>query len=116
MQTERAGFGIIAEAGGVVRAHLEEDPHFEFAQRFPAKETVDVIESIKHRNHVDAVARAVGDQFLKLRRRVGAAFIRRKTELVLLPKFLEILESMNKQEDGRGSGLFILDPLFQLVG
>src|SRR5688572_13549309 len=36
VQAERAGFWIVAEARRIVRAHLEENAHFELAQAFAA--------------------------------------------------------------------------------
>src|ERR1041384_8139453 len=38
VQTQRAGFGAINEAGGIVRAHLVEYAHFEFAEGLAAEE------------------------------------------------------------------------------
>src|SRR5437879_2856329 len=59
MKTQSAGFGIVAEAGRIVGAHLEEHAHFKFAESFAAEEPVHIIKRVEHRNHVDAVARAV---------------------------------------------------------
>ena len=40
MEAEGAGFGIVAEAGGIVGAHLEEDAQFEFAHGLTPEEAL----------------------------------------------------------------------------
>ena len=59
MKTQSAGFGIVAEAGRIVGAHLEEHAHFKFAESFAAEEAIHIIERVEHRDDVDAMARAV---------------------------------------------------------
>ena len=46
VQAEVAGLGRVDEAGGIVRAHLEDDAHFKFAQRLAVHEAVDVVERV----------------------------------------------------------------------
>ena len=72
MQAERAGLRIIDQAGGIVRAHLEQHAHFKFAERFAAEETIHVVVSVARDDHVECRGSAFGDQLLSNAGRVAA--------------------------------------------
>ena len=61
MQTQLAGLGIVAQAGGIVRAHLEQDAHLKFTHRLAAQESVHVVVRIARGDDVEAVAGAIAD-------------------------------------------------------
>ena len=62
MHSERARLRIVDEAGGIVRAHLEQDAHFKFAQRFLAQEPVHIVVAVAGRNDMNSQRRPFGDQ------------------------------------------------------
>src|SRR5262245_38301401 len=64
MQSQRAGLGIVAKAGRIVGAHLEQDTHFEFAQRLATQKPSGVIIIVHTGDDMDPLAGSVGYDLL----------------------------------------------------
>ena len=72
MKAEGGGLGRVDKARGIVGAHLEDDAHFEFAERLSAHEAIDVIEGVHGDQDVKAVGAAFANEIVELRAGIGA--------------------------------------------
>src|SRR6185369_13701841 len=90
------------EAGGIVGAHLEEHAQLEFAQRFPAQKSIDVVVAVAGDNHMIANTRPFANERVQQRGWVAAGiFVGGEVEILLVAELVIFLETVNEQEGGR---------------
>ena len=106
VEAERARFGGVDQAGGVVGAHLEDDAHFKFAERLPAHGAVHVVEGVDAGEEVDAEGAAFGDDVGELGTGIGVAVAAGgEAEVVFVPEFLKLVQAVDEEEEcGFGAG------------
>ena len=99
MQSQSAGFGIVAQAGGVVGAHLEEHAHLKFAECLAAEKTVYVIVSITGGDDVETEPGAFADQIVQHDCRIGCCigFPSGKAKILLITEPGVFLEAVDEQ-------------------
>src|SRR5438105_8929426 len=118
MEAERAGLGIVDQAGGIVGAHLKEDAHLKFAKRLAAQKAVHVIESVAGEDDVKSETGSFRQKGVEerggIRHRIGVA--RGKAEVLLIPKSVVLLQAVNEEESGGSfSGLRVVGPFFHFL-
>src|SRR5688500_19231651 len=105
MQAEDAGARRIDQTRGIIRAHLEDDAHLEFADHFSAHESADAVECVDRDQNVNAVTASFANQLAELCAGICPAISATgKIEVVFVPKFFEPVQSVDEKIDRGGLG------------
>src|SRR6187399_2909474 len=90
----------VNQSARIVRAHLEQDAHFEFADRLAVEHPIQIVQAITPGHHMDPHPWAVLENRSKLLRGIWLLFLAREAKIVVgFPQFAESGEIVDHQEN-----------------
>ena len=109
MEAEVPGFRAVDQAGGIIRAHLEQNSHLKFAQRFFTQISADVIIGVATYQDMNSNTGTFGYYLVQLGRWL-CFIIRRKAKVIFITEFVQFVDVVNDYENCRSIDLVRFRP------